>query len=614
MMGRRTGLCSLLALSACYDPDFGNGKIRCAATAPQCPSGYQCLDGVHCWKNGTDLSGVLPDDLGDLSASGDASESDAGDFGVEIDLALADLRPAVTVSLSQTTVDVLAFASPEPQTSVTASVANLNGGDDTGVTAVVASGDSASIVSVVNNVITVQPTSTYDVGVSTTPPPPTLVTVRSISHPETSTTLTVRVHAFVDESAQAGAAFTASDNMQLLSVDLQPSGAVMVGGIGYATNVPGAAARLPGGSWTPSYTSATNGAVSSIAAAADGSFLLAGVTGGALDAHANRQVLVSHCHGTPITCDSTNLAPAGELGNISPFSVVFTWNAPRIATKGTAKVLLYGSFLNNCSGGNVGTVKVLYSNTASLDDVFTTGQQIPFSDENPPGAHGDSCPFNTQTQGIPTGMALNTNGTQLWLGSNYGCGVASGGNGCTSQAAALGGSGLAAVPLTDPNLTWTSHWSEAISAGVIGPILKRGYDDSLLGISTYSPSKVQFIWYDASASPTPPPNSFVAPNTSVSDEGYTVGGAGRASSSWNTAGSDIFFFAARSNGVSITEYYMGWYAASVFRHYATWSGGSGTVIHDMAFIKNAAGDVEAYAVGAHTIDPTHVAPTVYHLK
>jgi hypothetical protein len=612
-MIRRAWLALLLALTGCYDPDFGNGRIRCAATDPKCPSGYECLDGVRCWKKGTDLSGVVPDDLGDASVVGDGSESD--DLSVPLDLSLADLRPAVTVTLTQASVDVLAFGTPAQQASVTASVGNLDAGDDTSVTATVASGDSASIVSVVNNVITVQPTSKYDFGASTTPPPPTLITVRSASHPEANTTLTVDVHAWVDESAQIAASFTASDNMILMSVDLQPNGAVMVGGIGYQTHVPGAAARLPGGAWTPAYTSATTGAVSSIAAAADGSFLAAGLLG-ADQGNGNRQVLVTHCHGTPITCDSTNLAPGGELGNTFLLSSVNFFNSPRIVTSGTSKAIFYGSYLNQCSGGAYGVMKVLYSSTASLDDAFTTAEQIPFADEVPAGSHGDSCPFNTQTQGLPTGMALNNGGAQLWIGGNVPCGTDSGGNGCTSHPSPAGPYALSSVT-TDSGHTWYSHWNDALSAATFGPILKRGYDDSLIGMQSYGPNKINFIWYAAGPSPTPPPHLLTAPNPTVTDEGYGVGGAGQASSSWNTIGSDLFFSAARSDGVSTTNYYASWYAASVFHLKQTSTMGvvGGTVIYDFAIIKNASGAVEGYAVGDHTTtDLTHVGPSVYHLQ
>lgn len=108
-MRRAWSLWFTVAFAGCFGPDFaGDGSLKCAATAPQCPPGLQCIDGA-CWdptKHGDAASDLAmtppPADGGafDLTASADpdlAMSSDDLTGAVPLDLTgtpSADLRAA----------------------------------------------------------------------------------------------------------------------------------------------------------------------------------------------------------------------------------------------------------------------------------------------------------------------------------------------------------------------------------------------------------------------------------------------------------------------------------------------------------------------------------------
>jgi hypothetical protein len=89
---RFSGLASALALAVamaggCLDAALPNGRARCAAVAPRCPSDYYCAADDTCWRagSGPDLSVALapPDMAAGAAAGHDLSSSDlaGGDVG-----------------------------------------------------------------------------------------------------------------------------------------------------------------------------------------------------------------------------------------------------------------------------------------------------------------------------------------------------------------------------------------------------------------------------------------------------------------------------------------------------------------------------------------------------
>ena len=93
-----------VALAACSTPDYGNGQLRCAASAPRCPDGYYCAADDRCWKTnsgpsdgGFDLADGAPSDLARDFANADFANVDLAtpDLTTPIDLASSDLMPSL---------------------------------------------------------------------------------------------------------------------------------------------------------------------------------------------------------------------------------------------------------------------------------------------------------------------------------------------------------------------------------------------------------------------------------------------------------------------------------------------------------------------------------------
>jgi hypothetical protein len=46
-------LAAALASASCFNPDYLDGKLRCAVTPPRCPDGYRCAVDGACWRRGS---------------------------------------------------------------------------------------------------------------------------------------------------------------------------------------------------------------------------------------------------------------------------------------------------------------------------------------------------------------------------------------------------------------------------------------------------------------------------------------------------------------------------------------------------------------------------------
>jgi hypothetical protein len=54
-------LAALLLAGSCYQPDVGNGKLKCSLD-DKCPDGYYCATDGTCWHDGTQPPGDAASD------------------------------------------------------------------------------------------------------------------------------------------------------------------------------------------------------------------------------------------------------------------------------------------------------------------------------------------------------------------------------------------------------------------------------------------------------------------------------------------------------------------------------------------------------------------------
>lgn len=62
---------ALLMLAGCFEPDYSQGKLRCAVSGKQCPDGHECAADNFCYRASAlpDLHGGVTSDLGEVDQS-----------------------------------------------------------------------------------------------------------------------------------------------------------------------------------------------------------------------------------------------------------------------------------------------------------------------------------------------------------------------------------------------------------------------------------------------------------------------------------------------------------------------------------------------------------------
>jgi hypothetical protein len=410
------------------------------------------------------------------------------------------------------------------------------------------------------------------------------------------------------------------------------SGDAIVGGARRADSTPVAMVRAANGSWSTALDgyNGTQGAITS-SASSSGGFLLAGVTGSA-DGSGNRSVLVIKCAASPTFCTgATNLAPAADIAHAAPLDTNQPWTvqAPSLSLT-TSPMIAVGNdgaghenlelayITPGTSSCSTGTKSAGHLKTSALPTISFS--DIALVDEKTSGEPNTSCPFSTSAPDrIYTGLAVNSAGRQLWVGGHAPCGYGATGE-CT------GGSvdkGLATAGLP-VNGTWRTYFTEMYQLS--WPVLKRGYDDTLIGTATQILSLGAgdplnggaFVYWYNTGVPGGRAGGFEIPPNGDTCTGVVANGAGHGGSAWAGSSHDLFLSYTRKSGSTIS-YQFAWLLDSDLQSIVTTAAttSDGIQVLDLAFATLSggagAGAVEGWAVG-HRITAGVSAPFVAHLK
>lgn len=604
------GLVALVGGCASLPDD---GVLACAPdVAHPCPDGFDCIEG-HCFRHG---HGPPPDMS--VGAMGD----------------MATVAPHAHITVSAATIDLLAFGTPAQQAQVSATVTDLHSGEISTVTFSVDSGASAVITSgaIGGTAATLQP-ATLTSPVVTAAPAPTVIRATSDADPSATTTITVNVHAWVDDSDGPRQALGAGYVSKLWAVDVAKNGNAMVGGWTANPALPSpagtpyvTAAIKISGNWTAALNQnggQGGGLVSSVSAVNDGTFLVAGVASNqSLDADQTKPLFVYHCAATCPT--NANLLPTttGNCGTNEMTNAFPTTVCPHVVALGTSKFVTFTRdyyMTGFACNPRAPESKVIYDTSGSIDATFSTSNLLAFGNDQVT-VKGNSCPFasyvsmtNTPYNAI-TGLAVNSD--QVWISGYAPCGTyAAAGDGCDGAADSTNTfNGLAAITGTAGTTLWRTYHGQAVTGDINEGIIKRGYDDSLLAIrgapSTGGPSSL--MWFPSGDPPVGA--QYVRPTlpAGASDTGMAIGGAGTGGSAWSPSQPDVFYAFSRVQA-NVTTYYFAWQPGTdpaKAQIVSVGTGSTGFVILDTAFNRTAA-RVEGYAVGQR-LDTG--APFVAHLQ
>jgi hypothetical protein len=176
---------------------------------------------------------------------------------------------------------------------------------------------------------------------------------------------------------------------------------------------------------------------------------------------------------------------------------------------------------------------------------------------------------------------------------------------------------LREAPPAGPN--WTTYQTQAFTGGMDGPVVKLGYDGSLLAISSLITANnvASLMWLDSAATPLQTGGGHIAQPGGAVDVGQTVGGAAGGGSPWAGGQPDLFFSIIRKVS-STSSFHVGWQlggstAGAQIIQTAQTPINAGFQILDFAFARTPSG-VEGWGVG-HSFGIGAVRlPLVMHLR
>jgi hypothetical protein len=548
--------------------------------------------------------------------------------------AKVDVVAPLTVSFNPPVLDLLAFGSSPPTAAATATVSNALPGESQVAVLALQSGTSAQ-ATISGASVTVSPAAQLLPAAAA--PAPTVVRATSVADASKHADLTVNVHAWVDESPALAALFPSA---QMWTAAIAPSGDVIVAGRATVgpPKYPVAAVRSAAtGQWSVALQgfNGVEGGITSATVDDQGQFVLAGVTNAA-DTTGNQSLLVLRCSVAPSYCKlSPNLAAGASVyaaatdnganvwatqssGTLSlPVTVNPVVNAYLAQSSRASSIAV--SFTAKAMGTCDGTNPQHYANVwyrALASGGFTA---LGFIDDTTATTPMTSCPFTASTGESRsfTGSAINASGGALWLGGFI--------NNCATTGCAAASvqafDGL--VVDTPPAIsTFRTYQADAATAGVDGPVVKRGYDDALLAISSIVSStnfvnQTNLLWYPSGLTPTLGGTAHTTPPSMNIDVGVTVGG-GAGGSPWSGGKPDLFFSVIRrntsNNGIS---FHFGWQHGSDPPRLVQSSQTpttAGFQLLDLAFAIPTGGTVEGWALGQTFGAAGAISPFVAHLK
>jgi hypothetical protein len=527
-------------------------------------------------------------DLGAVSS--DDGSSDGAQLGI--------VAP-VTLQLDRTTVDLVVFGPSPPRASVTATLSNLLPGDANTVT-LLGSPPSSFTASAGGTQIAIIPAAvTFP---ATTVPVGASLLVAPTANQSAAVTLTVQLHAWLDHSAEVAQLFL-NQEVELYTVAIEPqSGKVLVGGRALSPSPhPVAGLYTPGSGWQialPGYNGA-DGAITSAVAAVSGEFLIAGITG-PKDGYLNASLLQIHCNVGGALCQGLSnqasvqmaTAPVSDgkwatqvvPGPDAPFSA-----SPIIGLQGNTKYL---AFTTHGDGQCVADNSVATILSASSLDA-TAWSTISWKTQNATDDPANSCPLESGTEGILTGMAIDSLGT-MWVG---------GYDQCTVTAACVDFEGT-------PNFTgmmrrsssgaWLNMIGTTTATGLDGVRMRRGYDDSMLMIGTMSGSNpISALRTFAPGDPTLWNRTFTLPAYAISPAafGHAIAGSVTGGAPWAGTNPDIWFSYATSGG---GRYRLAWLPSPGITVMVFIDGNSNDrALLDLAFANTNSG-VQGWVVGINS--------------
>jgi hypothetical protein len=569
----------------------------------------------------TCTANFVPSALGDAIITATSFDGATGQATVTV-------IPPLSVTFSPPRLDLLAFSGPLVLGHATATANNLLPGESSVVT-LSATGNTAYLA-LSGAMVTASPPPVL-FPIQGPSPSPAMVHAALMADPTRSADLPVVFHAWVDESPPSSLLGTVQAT--LWSAAIAPNGDLMVGGR-KATPSPSPIALLhtaATGQWTTALSGFNGqpGAITSVAVDDSGQFVLAGVTGG-FDGWQNQSLLLLHCGGTPQTCATTNLASLTAIAPASATPDAFGLQStgvdlslttnPHVVTfkqalTGTPLALILSSSKTGgmCGPGGGSSAANDQSYYLKLDGTGSLAR-LTWKDELSGMAPNTSCPFSTSTGDSRyfTGGAVSADGSALWLGGFANCNTTNCSVGVQPFDALLQD-----TPPAGPG--WTTYQTQAGAAGLDGPVVKLGYDGSLLAISSLITSNnlASLMWFDSAASPMQSHTCHIAQPGGAIDVGLTVAGAAGGGSPWAAGQPDLFFSIIRK--VATTEsFHVGWQfgtstANAQLVQTAQSPTNSGFQILDFAFARTPSG-VEGWGVG-HAFGPGAVrTPLVIHLR
>jgi hypothetical protein len=452
---------------------------------------------------------------------------------------------------------MLVFGPSPPRTTVTATLSNLLPGDANTITllgsppASFTASISGLLIDIIPAAVTF-PTATVPMGAS--------LLVAPTANPGAAVTLTVQLHAWLDHSNEVAQLFL-NQGVELYTVAIyEPTGKVLVGGRALSPSPhPVAAIYSPGGGWQKALDGFNNadGAITSAVAAAGGEFLLAGITG-SKDTWLNASLLQIHCLSNGTFCNSLpNLAPPQTAtapvsdgnwatqvvpGPDAPFSA-----SPIIGLQGNTKYLAFTKHGDGTCAANNSVATISFA--ASLDS--TSWGTISWKTQTATGDQANSCPLESGTEGILTGMAIDSLGT-MWVG---------GYDQCTVTAACVDFEGTPdfnGMMRRSSSGAWLNMLGTTTATGLEGVRMRRGYDDSMLMIGTMSGMDAKSALRTfAPGDPTTLNRDYVLPAYALSPAafGHAIAGSVTGGSSWAGSNPDIWFSYATTGG---GKYRLAW--------------------------------------------------------
>jgi hypothetical protein len=539
--------------------------------------------------------------------------------------------PQISISVLPKTVDLLALGAPPKSTSLHATVINLLDFDDPGVDFAISGPPSASIAQNGGADAVVTPTPMPFPAAAQ--PMPTVVRVSSAADPTAKDEVTVNVHAWVDEQAELSALFGGA-NLELWAVGAAASNDIVVGGrlIRGNSSIPIAAYRsIASGKWQIALNgfNDADGVITDVTTAAEG-FVLAGVTGAA-DTNGNRPILILHCLSNSTSCSAASNVGPPYSGYASALDAN-TWRT--LIQRGDTRLpVTVNPFVTlTCTEDDCSSPvwkSVVYtvrgngcgSGSNSKGDNYSSPLDLPNSSEDPWFGNStaslphNTCPFlPSEGNRIFTGHVANTDHLILWVSGYNDCSASD----CTGDSYAGLYAGGWAYPAAHPGDNVRNYEQLAHDSHVIGASLRRGYDDSLIAISSLSAGTevpaAHLLWFPAAPpfantgfplQSNPPPGALEA--------GVVANGSGIGGSAWATGQLDIFYSLIRQDAANQVSFYLAWQQGSNDWEIAqTGTPNTGTQVLDLAFTK-VKGIVEGWAVGHRLQNGAPSGPLFAHL-